>query len=273
MKPKKTNMKLILLSLLSITIFSCKDVSKEIKSEVVTPETTAKVVDSKYPIAMQKVLEAHGGVAAWKSKRTLSFEIPKDDTTEKQTIDLYTRDEKIEMPGVSIGSEGDNIWILDEEEAYKGDPIFYHNLMFYFYSMPFVLSDNGINYSEAEALEFKGISYPGIRISFNDGVGLSAKDEYFIQYNPETFQMEWLGYTVTYRSGEKSDNIKWIRYNDWMDVDGIKLPKSISWYEYEGRTIKEVRKTVNFENVKLSETAPSALLFSKPEGAKMVKSI
>ena len=116
----------------------------------------------------------------------------------------------------------------------------------------------------------EGISYPGIRISYDQGVGLSAKDEYFIHYNPDTFQMEWLGYTVTFRSGEKSDNIKWIRYNDWMEVDGLKLPKSITWHEYEGRTIKDAKDPVNFENVTLSETAQTNSFFTKPHGAEVM---
>lgn len=265
-------MKLAVLSLLCIAILSCKEIPNEIKTESEAPEMHAEVDDSKYPEALRKVFEAHGGLATWKSKRMISFGIPKSDNTEKHTIDLYSRDEKIEMSEVSMGSNGDDIWLFDAKESYKGDPVFYHNLMFYFYTMPFVLSDQGINYAETEALEFEGTSYPGIRISYNNGVGFSSKDEYFIHYNSETFQMEWLGYTVTFRSGEHSNNIRWIRYNDWMDVDGLKLPKSLTWHEYEGRTIKEAREPMNFENVTLSETAPSANFFSKPKGARIVSS-
>lgn len=263
-------MKLIVASLLCIMALSCKEAPKEMKSEMAVPELMTEIDDSQYPEALRKVFKAHGGLTAWKSKRTLSYEIPKKDKTEKHTIDLYTRDEKIEMPGITMGSDGKAIWLHDEKEAYKGDAVFYHNLMFYFYAMPFVVSDEGINYEEAEALEFEGASYPGIRISYNDGVGVSSKDEYYIHYNPETFQMEWLGYTVTYRSGEISDNVKWIRYNDWMTVEGLKLPKSITWHAYEGRTIKEAKPPVNFENVSLSETAQSAGFFVQPEGAKIV---
>lgn len=262
-------MKLVLVSVFCIMMFSCKEIPKDIKEEI-TAEKVAKIDNLNYPEELHKVFEAHGGLANWKNKRTLSFEIPKKDKTEKHTIDLYSRDEKIEMPDITMGSDGAIIWLHDEKETYKGDAVFYHNLMFYFYAMPFVLSDDGINYEAAEALKFEGKSYPGIRITYNDGIGLSAKDEYYIHYNPETFQMEWLGYTVTYRSGEKSDNVKWIRYNDWMNVEGLKLPKSITWHSYEGREIKEAKPPVNFENVSLSETAHSAGFFVQPEGAKIM---
>ena len=263
-------MKLILILLFGITMLSCKETSKEIKIEDTVQEVAVNVDDSKYPEALSEIFEAHGGLPVWKKQRVISFEIPKPNTTEKHTIDLYSRNEKIEMTAISMGSNGADIWLLDENKTYKGDAVFYHNLMFYFYAMPFVLSDNGINYEETEALEFEGVSYPGFRISYNDGVGLSANDEYFIHYNSETFQMEWLGYTVTFKSGEKSDKVKWIRYHDWMDVNGLKLPKSLTWHDYEGRTIKDAREPLNFENVRLSETPQSAGFFNQPEEAKIV---
>ncbi|TMM53902.1 hypothetical protein FEE95_18570 [Maribacter algarum] len=265
-------MKLVLVSLFCLAVLACKEAPKEMETKSKAPEIVTKIDDSKYPEALRKIFEAHGGLTAWKEKRTISFEIPKKDMTEKHTIDLFSRNEKIEMPGISMGSEGSDIWLLDEKDAYKGDAVFYHNLMFYFYAMPFVLADNGIQYGDTRPLEFEGKEYPGIRISYNEGVGLSSKDEYFIHYNPETYQMEWLGYTVTFRSGEKSDNIKWIRYNDWMDVEGLVLPRAITWHEYEGRTIKSPREPLNFENVTLSETIQAVDFFNKPEGATSVSS-
>ncbi len=262
-------MKSIVVSFFLIAIISCKEVSKEVKTEAEIPEMASKIDNSEYPETLIKVFDAHGGLTNWKNKRTLSYVIQKP-VSEQHTIDLRNRNEKIEMPEISMGSVGNDIWLLDEKNAYKGDAVFYHNLMFYFYAMPFVLSDNGINYDEAESLEFEGTSYPGIRISYNDGIGLSSKDEYFIHYNPKTFQMEWLGYTVTFRSGEKSDNVKWIRYNDWMDVSGVKLPKALTWYDYEGRTIKNARDPLYFKGVTLTETAKPDSFFARPQEAKIV---
>ena len=249
---------------------ACKETPKTMKENSKTTELVTKIKTSKYPEALQKIFEVHGGLELWRKKRVLSYDMSKPKNSEKQTIDLYTRDEKIETDDFSMGSDGDTIWLDDKNEMYKGDAAFYHNLMFYFYAMPFVLADDGIVYSATEAIEYDGKSYPGIRISYNDGVGISSKDEYFIHYNAETFQMEWLGYTVTYRSGEKSDTIKWIRYNDWMDVDGLQLPQSITWHEFEGRTIKGPKAPRKFENVTLSETPLAEDFFTKPEGAKVV---
>jgi len=264
-------MKYLCIPLLIFIFLSCKDAQiKEIKSMVEESERETETTAQRYPETLLKVFAAHGGLESWKDKRVLSFTIPKLDKPETHTIDLFSRHEKIEMPEVTMGYDGKEFWLADEKRSYKGDPIFYHNLMFYFYSMPFVLGDDGIKYDIAEELVFEGKSYPGIKISYESGVGISSKDEYFLYYNPETFQMEWLGYTVTYRSGEKSDNIKWIRYNDWMEVDDLILPKSITWHAYEDSQIKEPKNTVSFENVVLSEMAKPKTFFAIPENAQVI---
>lgn len=262
-------MRRTLLSLLVLVWgVSCKQAPEKTNTEKPLMEEVVADEQLPYPENLKKIFKVHGGLDKWKSKRVLSFDLPKGETTERHTIDLYSRNEKITMPGISMGSQGSDIWLLDEAGMYKGDPVFYHNLMFYFYAMPFVLADGGIQYGETEPLDYEGKIYPGIRISYDDGVGLSAKDEYFLHYDPETFQMAWLGYTVTFKTGEKSDNVRWIRYNDWMPVEGLMLPRSITWHQYEGRTIQEARDPVVFENVSLSEEALSTNFFDAPEGAK-----
>lgn len=264
-------MKPISIVFIVLAIFGCKEAPKEPIDHFEKREATVDVNSISAPLAATyKIFEAHGGLENWKKKRTMSFTIPKPDAPETHTIDLYSRREKIETPELAMGFDGKDFWLADEKESYKGDPIFYHNLMFYFYSMPFVLADDGIEYSETEDLKFEGKSYPGVRITYKDGVGISSKDEYYLHYDSETNQMAWLGYTVTYRSGEKSDNVKWIRYNDWREIEGLTLPNSMTWHEYEGRTIKEPRDPTTFENVTVSETPKPDAFYAKPENAKVV---
>ncbi|WP_411031524.1 hypothetical protein [Spongiimicrobium sp. 3-5] len=255
---------------LSLLLLSCKETPKKVDTDMNQSTKEVEAVKNDYPEALQQVFDAHGGLASWKAKRSLVYEMPDPENTEIHTTDLYSRKDRIDSPGFSLGFDGEDVWLLDPDDNYKGDPVFYHNLMFYFYAMPFLLADDGIVYSATPALDFEGMQYPGIRISYNAGVGTSYKDEYFIHYHPETNQMAWLGYTVTYRSGEKSDNVKWIRYNDWMEVGDVILPKSITWHAYEGRNIKEAKSTVQFENVSLDETPKPAAFFAKPDASKVV---
>ena len=201
-----------------------------------------------YPEDLIRVLDAHGGLDQWRKMNSLSFEIVKDQGNEKHFIQLQDRRDRVEAPNVTMGFDGGEVW-MEADTTYKGDPEFYHNLMFYFYAMPFVLADDGINYGSAEPLEVDGIAYPGISISYHDGVGSSPKDEYLLYYHPDSFKMEWLGYTVTYFSGEASEDVHWIRYTEWEEFEQLKLPVAITWYNYQEGLPTEPRNRVAFENI------------------------
>ena len=257
---------------LLVVLFACRQQAKEVTPENDLQGSSVQETPGRYPEALSKVFEAHGGLKNWRSMKSLVYTIPKKDVDEIHTIDLYSRKDRIVTPDYSMGFDGTDVWIDDPEETYEGDPVFYHNLMFYFYAMPFVLADDGIIYSETEDLVYEDKIYPGIGIAYGANIGTSPKDEYYIHFDPETYEMTWLGYTVTYRTGEKSDNIKWIRYGQWLDEKGIHLPKSITWHNYEGRTIGAAKSTVSFENVSLSKEPVASGFFEKPIGAKVALS-
>ncbi|MGB5355621.1 MAG: DUF6503 family protein [Eudoraea sp.] len=265
-------MKRLLYFLLLSSLLACKD--KPNDSDI-TVEVTEVLVESKmsdYPLALDSIFSAHGGMTKWRSKKTLEFVFKNGEVTEKHSTDLKTRRDKIESTDYTLGFDGQEVWLLDPKDDYKGDEVFYHNLMFYFYAMPFVLGDPGIEYGEAEILTFQDKKYPGIRISYKPDIGTSPKDEYYLHYDPTTYQMKWLGYTVTYKSGEKSDNVKWIRYENWMNHGGLLLPEVISWYNYKGNIIKEKKREISFEDVRLSESARPNSFYAKPKGTNNTNS-
>ncbi len=261
--------KILVISLIAL-LFACKTDNGKQQNKGKDSLVAENEVSNKHPEVLKKVLGAHGGLDTWRSFKTLNFIIAKKNAPETHTIALQSRKDKISTPKVSMGFDGSQVWLLDEKKSYQGDAVFYHNLMFYFYAMPFVLADDGIAYGETAPLIFNGKSYPGIQIGYDSGIGASPKDEYFLHYDPETYQMQWLGYTVTYRSGEKSENIKWIRYDDWVEVDGLVLPKSITWYAYEGREISSPKNTVTFENISLDAKEKALDFYKKPEKARFI---
>ena len=222
-----------------------------------------------YPAPLLKVFDAHGGLDQWQKMLAMSYEIVKTGGNEKQFIDLMDRREKIEAPDFTMGFDGSKNWI-EADTSYKGNPVFYKNLMFYFYAMPFVLADDGITYTKADDLVFDGASYPGYRISYGDGVGVSPEDEYFIHYDDQD-QMAWLGYTVTYFSKEKSKKISWIRYDDWTTYNGLVLPKTLSWYEVENNLPISMKNKREFAKVNVSEQAFEDAMFAKTAGADYVE--
>jgi len=206
----------------------------------------------------------------WKSMRSMSYEMVKEEGNELQMIDLHQRTERIKASTFESGYDCKNYWVV-ADTSYKSNPKFYTNLIFYFYAMPFVLADDGIKYTKSEPITFEGVEYPGYRISYNSGVGLSPEDEYFIHYDAKTNEMAWLGYTVTFFSNKKSEKISWIRYNDWKEINGLKLPNSLSWYKTEEGKITELRNTREFAKITVSEKPFPADKLAMPEGAKIVE--
>ena len=253
-----------------LSLMACKDKVEETPAQVdVVSEVENELVAS-YPEAVKGIFDAHGGTEAWAKMNALYFEIPKESGLEKHTVALSDRRSLIETDLWSIGYDGVDVWLLQQEEkAYKGNARFFHNLMFYFYAMPFVLADDGINYSPVSTTLLEGKSYEGIKISYNAGVGDAPKDEYIVYYDSETGLMTWLAYTVTYRTNEKSDKWKYIKYAEWKDVNGFILPKTLTWYKLEDGKPTEPRNSMNFENIQVSENLPNPDQFLMPEGASI----
>lgn len=222
-----------------------------------------------YPEDLMNVFNQHGTLSLWKSMKTLSYEIVKDGGNEKQTIDLKERKEVIHAPTFTSGFDGTEYWV-EADSTYEGNPKFYTNLIFYFYAMPFVLSDEGIHYERADTLTHENQKYPGYKITYGDGVGVSPQDEYYIYYNKDNYEMAWLGYTVTYFSGEPSQKISWIKYNDWKIINGLKLPNSMTWYNVENGEITEPKRKREFTKVQLSKSASPSSIFTKTKKARVV---
>lgn len=236
-------------------VVSCKNEPKK--------EKIVNVKEEKYPTDLGKVFEKHGGLNHWKTQQTLSF----TKGNETVTTDLSSRNIVINSPKYSLGFDGKQVWLNETEEgAYKGNPSFYYNLYFYFYSMPFVLADDGITYEKTEDLVFEGKHYPGYKISYQANVGSSSDDNYKIFYNPKTYQMEWLAYTVTFKSKKPSDAYNVIRYNDWNDVNGFLLPKSITWYKKDENGLPTIPKktATEFTNPLINKTKMENSIYQKP---------
>lgn len=259
----------VLVALFALT--SCKD-DKTTKS--ITPLDAAKaerdVIKSTYPEPIAKVFNAHGSLEVWREMQTLKFTMRKEAGNEITTTDLNNRYSIIEMPKHTIGYDGTNAWLQSKDNmSYDGNPKFYYNLMFYFYAMPFVVADDGIIYEEVDPLIFEDKKYPGVKISFDNGVGESSQDEYIVYYDSETGMMTWLGYTVTYFTKEKSKKWSFIKYSEWQVVHGIKLPKQLIWYNVENNMPTTKRNAIDFVDIVLTTSSKGKNAFAMPVGAKV----
>ena len=219
---------------------------------------------------MESVLEAHGGIENWKNLKAMNYTFNRGDKNEIHKIALEDRRTRIEGDQWVIGFDGDEVWVSPDKETYGGNSArFYHNLLFYFYAMPFVLSDPGINYEVLEPKEIMGKTYERISIKYNSGVGDAPEDEYILCYDPESKRMEWLFYTVTYFSQEPGSNYNALNYTTWKETEGILLPETMTGYKTSGDTIAEKRYSNTFTDVVLSKEAFDSSIFEMPEEAEI----
>jgi hypothetical protein len=242
--------------LLLIATFSCQTKTEQ--------PIEKEVVQSSFPESMQKIFKAHGGYEKWSQMQTLSYQ----KGSEQTIANLKNRKIRVTSDRMTIGFDGNDVWVMpDSVDARRAR--FYHNLYFYFYAMPFVLGDPGIQYEDVADRIFKGKNYSGLKISYEEGIGDSPKDNYILWFDPETFQMQWLMYTVTFSSGEANDRYNLIKYDQWGAFDGLVLPTTIQWYRFQNDTVGGMRNEVRFENIQLSEEAPDETLFEMPQGAQI----
>jgi hypothetical protein len=253
--------------LLIVTIASCKHEVKPEKGIKIREKQKEEVVPDRsgdFPEDIAAVFKAHGGINEFDQMNSMIFEIVKPEGNEKHTTDLKTRYARVETDKFVLGFDGKEAWLEQDSTYFEKDPRFYHNLMFYFYAMPFVLGDDGISYQKVDDLTVGDISYPGYKISYGDGIGDSPKDNYFLYYDKTSGKMKFLGYTVTFFSKESSEKIKLIEYTDWNDVNGLLLPKTIKWRDFKDSVVGEIKSEVNFVNAKVDKKKVSDSLFKKP---------
>lgn len=258
--------KAVMLAMLVLLGISCKQETKS--TESVTKEDTNKhpIIPDRskdFPSDIAAVFKAHGGIQAFDRMNTMIFEMVNPEGNEKHTTDLKTRYARIETEKFALGFDGKEAWLEQDSIYFKRNPRFYHNLMFYFYAMPFVLGDDGITYDKVADLIVEGESYPGYKISYGDGVGDSPKDNYFLYFDSKTYQMKYLGYTVTFFSKETSEKISLIEYADWNDVDGLLLPTTLKWRAYQDNVVGEVKSERNFTNASVNEEKLPISTFQK----------
>jgi len=256
--------KLLTLSLLAC-LMACQGTKSEseVKDEpqVVQPSNT-----NHHATSIAKVFDAHGGFDNWSALKTLSY----DNGGQHTIVELQNRYTRIESENQIVGFDGEKVWVNPPSENAARQRMRY-NLMFYFYAFPFVVGDPGISYEDLEPIELMGKSYNAVKVSYGDGIGDSPKDNYIVLSDPETNQMHWLMYTATFGRNESSDRFSLIKYDGWQEFEGVILPSSLQWYQYNDGVVGEPRGGARvFENIQVSKEYPSMDNFSMPEGAQDV---
>lgn len=268
------NYLIVVLVLALMAACTSKSAQPETNSDVVAEKSSAatpKIDMSAYPELFQKALNAHGGLEAWKSFAGLTYTINSTlggEKAEKHIVNLWNRQVRIESNDYTIGMDGKEVWITPSKEAFGPiPPRFYHNLLFYFFAIPPVLADPGAIYEDLGERIIEDKTYRALKVTYEQGVGDASNDFYIAHFNPETFQLELLLYTVTYFEGAKTEKYNVLLYDEWQTVDGLVVPAYMEGHFFEDGKIGDLRYKVDFTNVTFSNEQPEPSQFNMPEEA------
>lgn len=239
--------------ILILAFFSCeKPIVKEMPE--VNPE-------------FQEMLEAHGDWSKWIQAKAMSFTLFHETnlTQENYFINLDSRKVRLDASGFSIGKDDNGTWVSPSRSAFGGKSIdFYHNLYFYFYSIPYVFTDPGVTVKQVENKLLNGISYKTLQATMGEGVGASPNDQYFMLLNPETGRLEYLLYTASY-FGNPNPTMNALKYDDYRETNGLSFPRLLTGYTYENDSTKGIRNQVSFADVLILDELFNNSIFEKPE--------
>ena len=219
----------------------------------------------------QKSLAAHGGLDKWNSYGTLKFDRGTGENAATHIIDLKNRCEKIISKSNTVGFGPEGFWIQTDDAKQRESlqrQRFYRNLWFYFFGLPFVTADPGVNQEVIADGTLDGKTYNRVKITFGDNVGDAPDDQYILWLEPNTGQLAIINYSVTYGKGAaSSEDYNAIVFNEWQEVDGLIVPKKFTGHIWEDGKLGKERYGFEFSNVSFTTEQPDPSEFATPEGA------
>ena len=113
--------------------------------------------------------------------------------------------------------------LLFDKDAKKYVDIAYGSLIndSYWLFMSFKLKDPGVRLRYEGDLKTGSITYDKIQLSFDDGIGLTSKDKYWLYVNRANHTIERWSYVLE-GQGASAAPTAW-DWTDWTDVGGMKL--------------------------------------------------
>ncbi len=229
---------------------------------------------------LEQSIDAHGSLETFRAYGTLEYDQTFDlkgkfTLTNHQLIDLKSRNVLITSDDYKLGFDGQEAWIVPNIQALGIPPRFYASTPFYFFGLPFLFADPGVNTEPLGIKELNGKEYNVVKFTYEQGIGDTPDDDYIAYFDKETNRLEVLTYIVTYpplMQGKSKDELERHAavYEEWQQAGGLLVPEKISFYEWKDDNLGgESHGTMVFENILLKGKRPEPSTFTKPEGGEI----
>lgn len=222
--------------------------------------------------------KAHGGLDTWLGFSSVEYDLvgwpfsQKGPLTDHQTADLKSRRIRVESSSYQIGFNGDAVWVTPNAEAVGVPPRFYASTPFYFFVMPFVFHDPGVNLQPLGTKKLGKKTYNAVKITYDENVGDTPQDNYVAYLDADTDTLAMAHYVVTYPAFVKGKSIEELErhaivYQDWQKAGGLLVPRTVAFHEWKAEKLGKKLGEAKFENVVFGAEPPPDSLFRQPFGA------
>ena len=267
----------IMLALTGLPAFGQQTQPATAQTQPAAPSPTANAAfdpsksDEKAIAIADKVIEAMGG-QSWAKTRFLKFSFVLkrgearpvqrthywDKAAQRSRMEGPSRDGKPVVAVVDHATKQGQATLdgqlLFDTDLKKYTDIAYGTLIndSYWLFMQFKLKDPGTRLRYEGELKAGPVTYDKILLSFDDGIGLTSKDKYWLYVNRATNTIERWSYVLT-NDPPGTTPVAW-EWTDWQDISGMKLAtkKAQSGGDVE----------ILLENVQTFDTLPETVFTS-----------
>jgi len=223
---------------------------------------------------LKDALDAHGGLDTWEAFGTVEYDFSlriggatRDD---RHLFDLNKRRVRVEQSAYTVGITEDKAWVAPNMETYgyTAPPRFYGKAYTYLFSIPFVFADPGVNVASVGQRSLDGTSYDVLKITFDEGVGDTPRDVFYLYLEPDSHQVHAALFSVTYRNPNVTRPITGVVYNEWATANGLTVPRKATMYGVsEDQALQKKLGTFEYKNVTFRTETPGDNQFVMPETA------
>lgn len=175
----------------------------------------------------EELITAHNR-SAWNSYDIIRFDMVLSSNGETRLEASFWLDPVLSRARMQT-TEG-SIVVFDGSDFYSAGPELrrarFHVLTWpYFLAVPYKLDDPGTMQESIEPTLMDGKKYPGIRLTFESGVGDTPDDWYIVYQDPDSHRLHGLAYIVTYgKDIQKAETDPHaIVYRDYQEFSGIPI--------------------------------------------------
>ncbi|MEM6910523.1 MAG: hypothetical protein AAF555_02975 [Verrucomicrobiota bacterium] len=219
--------------------------------------------------------KAHG-LEAWWGKEVVSCEVsivfggqPMVDAT--FTFQAHGPQAKMETrDGLTILFDGETAWTTGE--AHPMDR--FHVLTWpWFVMAPYKMVGDGITLSDYAEKKVGQTTYQTFLQTFASDMGDAPEDWYRLFIEPETQQLDWMSYIVTYGKSAEEANQKpsVIHYEDYASIEGVQIAQTYTFYLWDkekSAPLGDPKGTGQVKEVRFLSAAE--VDFTIPEGAQEI---